>query len=417
VVIQLFIFLISSLAQGGSESPFSFRVETSKSKVFQGEQVVASFVLESQNEGAVEIEVMKFPEFRGFWSENLILRQGPVHLMPVQDLKRKRAMALVGSYTLNSMMGIKTPRLEPMKILVKAFGQAPLALTSEGNFPPPMELPAIPGNLKAYPFSGAVGAFSFQVNQTQVSFRKNQPFLVRAELQGEGNFTEINTLPISPSETMTLISQNSFSESLPGRTRKVFEWVLSTDKETLPEWSPGSFLTFNPGTKSYQLIALPQIRFVPLPETSLPQNILRMNAILFPAETEWKAQAPLTKSRLFWFFQTLIAVLFITRIFYVQIRFYQERLKSDPKLRRKLILKKASYALKSQNWEEFLSLASNLARELDQNKTSSEFGDSLTLIIEADNQLRFSPSKTLTVSPDTLRAHWQKVGKALENLS
>jgi len=185
VVIQLFTFLISSLAQGGSESPFSFRVETSKSKVFQGEQVVASFVLESQNEGAVEIEVMKFPEFRGFWSENLILRQGPVHLMPVQDLKRKRAMALVGSYTLNSMMGIKTPRLEPMKILVKAFGQAPLALTSEGNFPPPMELPAIPGNLKAYPFSGAVGDFSFQVNQTQVSFRKNQPFLVRAELQGE----------------------------------------------------------------------------------------------------------------------------------------------------------------------------------------------------------------------------------------
>jgi hypothetical protein len=142
-----------------------------------------------------------------------------------------------------------------------------------------------------------------------------------------------------------------------------------------------------------------------------------MNAILFPAETEWKAQAPLTKSRLFWFFQTLIAVLFITRIFYVQIRFYQERLKSDPKLRRKLILKKASYALKSQNWEEFLSLASNLARELDQNKTPSEFGDSLTLIIEADNQLRFSPSKTLTVSPDTLRAHWQKVGKALQNLS
>lgn len=79
-----------------------------------------------------------------------------------------------------------------------------------------------------------------------------------------------------------------------------------------------------------------------------------------------ESSGPLTKSRLFWFFQTLIAVLFITRIFYVQIRFYQERLKSDPKLRRKLILKKASYALKSQNWEEFLSLASNLARELDQ---------------------------------------------------
>lgn len=130
-----------------------------------------------------------------------------------------------------------------------------------------------------------------------------------------------------------------------------------------------------------------------------------------------ESSGSLTKSWWFWFFQILIAVLFMTRILYVQIRFYQERLKSDPKLRRKLILKKASSALKNQNWEEFLSLASNLARELNQNKTPSEFGDSLSLIIEADNQLRFSPSKTLTVSPDTLRAHWQKVGKALENLS
>ncbi|NBX75889.1 MAG: hypothetical protein EBQ92_05000 [Proteobacteria bacterium] len=414
MVISLILFLFTSFARGETDTSFTFRVELSKAKVFQGEMVTANFILESPHERAVEIEVMKFPEFRGFWSENLVLRQGPVHLMPVQDPKRKRAMALVGSYLLNSMMGIRTPKLEPMKILVKAFGEKPVTLTSEGTFPPPMDLPQIPNHLKPFPFSGAVGLFSLKINQTQISFRKNQPFLLRAELQGDGNFSEVNSLPLGHLGEMTLISTNSFSETLPGRSKKVFEWVLSTDKETLTEWSPGSFLTFHPEKKEYQLITFPAIRFVELPETSLPQNILRMSAILFFPEAKWTTRFSLNKSFWFWFFQAGIFLLLFSRIWVVQFRFYQERAKKDPHVRRKQALKKASSALKSQNWEEFLSMASNLARELLQDKNCSGFGDSLSVLIEADNHFRFSPSKRLTVSPDLLKTHWERIRKALE---
>jgi len=414
MVVELFLLLFSILSFSETDGPFSFRVEFSKQKFFQGELVTANFILEAPSERAVEIEVMKFPEFRGFWSENLVLRQGPVHLMAIQDLKKRKAVALVGSYSLSSMLGMKSPKLEPMKILVKTFGEPPLTLTSQGDFPNPAEPPPIPKHLNPIPFSGAVGTFSFRVNQTQIPFRKNQPFLIRGELQGEGNFSEINTLPLSTPPEMTLISKSSFSEAVPGRSRKVFEWVLSTEKEVLGDWDPRAFLFFNPEKKSYQKISFPKIHFVELPETALPKNILRLGAISFAPEGQWKNQSFLKESSWLWVLQGLIGLSFLIRIIYVQITFHQERKKRDPHYRRKLLFKKATSALKNQNWEEFLSSASTLARELVQEKHFLADKESLLLFIEADNQLRFSPSKNLMISPDDLQRNWQSLGKTLQ---
>ncbi|MFM8269673.1 MAG: hypothetical protein ACKN9V_05730 [Pseudomonadota bacterium] len=413
MVIHLLFFLVSFVSAAESESPFIFRLEVSSSKVFQGEQVTANFFLEAPSERAVEIEVMKFPEFRGFWSENLVLRQGPVHLIGTVGPK-KRAIALIGSYSLSSILDIQSPALEPMRILVKSFGQPPIILNSEGQFPPLSPLPPIPARLNEFPFSGAVGTFQLVFSQTQIPFRKNQPFVIRGQLQGQGNFSEINTLPLSPPNELSLVSQSSSLDSFSGGSRKSFEWIFSTEKDSLNEWNPGSFLTFSPQTKTYQIVSLPSFKFVALPETAVPANRLKMGAIPFLPELSWRARTRLQDSGWFWIMQVTIALVLIARGVWVQIRIFQERRLQDPFLRRQLILKQASLALKNENWEEFLSLASKVARQLIQEKSSLVPLDSLQLWIEADNELRFSPSKSLTVSEETLKSEWKNLQKKVD---
>lgn len=408
MVIHIFVFLLSAILGAASESPFSFKLELSQRSVFQGEQVTANFILESPMEQAVEIEVMKFPEFRGFWSENLVLRQGPIHLMAVAGPKKK-AIGLVGSYVLSSILGLHSPTVEPMRILVKSFGGPSVILSSEGTFPPVTSLPSVPPPLGQFPFSGAVGTFRLSVAQPQIPYRANQPFVIRAQLQGEGNFAEINSLPISSTSDLNLISHTSFLEPSSGGFRKSFEWVFNTEKGSLNEWDPGSFLTFNPKTKGYELLKFPSIRFINLPETSLPGNILKMGAVPFVPETSWGPRTNLKKSVGFWLVQVLLGMSLLGRTLWVQIRARNERRRADPVLRKKLMIQEASAALKNQNWEEFLALASRLARQFMSEQNSPIPTESLQTFVEADNQLRFSPLKTLTIPKETLKKHWKKI--------
>ncbi|NBT58305.1 hypothetical protein EBT16_05930 [bacterium] len=325
-------------------------------------------------------------------------------------------MALVGSYSLNSIIGMKMPQIEPMRILIKSFGDSAITLNSEGSAPPFSELPPIPRNLKPYPFSGAVGSFSLLVSQTQIPFRQNQPFLIRAELQGDGNFAEINVLPFALTSELSLISQNNTSGAFMGTPkRKLFEWVLSTQEPSLQDWTPNPFLTFNPNSRSYQVLTFPTFHFVALPETALPQNILRLSSIpFFPVET-WKTRRDWTSTLWFWIVQLLFFFLVLGRVLVLQLQLFHTRRLQDPFFHRKLKINRANQALKNQNWEEFLSIASRMSRELIASGKGTSFHPSLSLFIEADNQLRFSPSKTLSVSRDTLKLEWESLSKALKS--
>ena len=97
------VLLLGVLACGVGRAEISlsqrFVTEFSKNPVYQGETVTAHFVLYAM-EDRVEVEVAKFPEFRGFWSENTALRQGPMMLLPTPDAPRlrKRSSARTSSF-------------------------------------------------------------------------------------------------------------------------------------------------------------------------------------------------------------------------------------------------------------------------------------------------------------------------------
>lgn len=409
MVITLLFFLLSSFAQCETESGFTFRLEISQPSIFQGEQVTANFVLEAPNEKTVEIEVMKFPEFRGFWSENLLLRQGPIRLMALPGPKKK-AMALVGSYSLSSIVGMKSPQIEPMKILIRSFGEPTTALSSEGKTPTFSELPPIPQKLKQFHFSGAVGHFSIMVNQTQIPYRKNQPFLIRAELQGEGNFPEVNALPLDLPQYLTLISQSNTPGSFSGNSkRKLFEWIISADQDSLQDWNPNPILAFNPSSRSYEPLVFPSLHFVLLPETAMPQNILRLSSVSFLPKESWTKRTMWGSSFWFWLIQVLGGLTIFGRVFFVQMREIRKKWRSDPFFNKKVKMKEASSALKKQNWEQFLLIAAQISRQLITESPSPSLLISLNTLIEADNQLRFSPQKTLSIPTETLKSHWENL--------
>ena len=94
---------------GGS----SFKLELSyvdhPVSLYQGESIKVDFVLRRPLSEvsppltlstSVNLEIVRFPEFHGFWSHNLMLRQGPLILSPAKKKYGLEMSAIIASYLL-----------------------------------------------------------------------------------------------------------------------------------------------------------------------------------------------------------------------------------------------------------------------------------------------------------------------------
>src|SRR4051812_49050688 len=90
--------------------------ECRRKQIYYGENVICDYEVIA-NESPIDVEVVKFPEFRGYWSDNLALRQGPIVLgWPAGSGGLRRG--LVGTYIITPMLGRSKPIMMPMKISV-----------------------------------------------------------------------------------------------------------------------------------------------------------------------------------------------------------------------------------------------------------------------------------------------------------
>ena len=410
-MVKLAVFVLMTLSLFlKAESLFTLTTELSKEKVYQGESFTVTFFLESSEDRIVEVEVMKFPEFRGFWSENILLRQGPLHVMSLGK-KKGQSRAAVGSYNVQSILGTSSPSIEPMKILVRTQDSSPLSLESS---PAPLvllPLPFIPVPLSPFSFVGAVGNFRLAFERTQIPYRAGQPFLIRGELSGEGNFSEISSLPLELPPSVKLISEQVFSDSQYGRSRKVFEWSLETQEKVLEDWNPGKVLYFDPVKRAYQPLAFPSFSFVLLPEVILPESVLPKVSVEFSLEPHWTESRPWFLRTPFLVGQILLALLLIAVTIWVQVRLQFDERNQNPKILRKRQKKQAQQAFADQNWSLFFPLAISLAQTL--SKTDPSLKESLQLLIQAEGELRFSPEKKLFLSPESLQGAWHRIHRNL----
>lgn len=272
--LTLLFFVASLLARANLSTGIDFRMEFSKPEIYYGEQVLCHFNIFTSNE-LIEVEVAKFPEFRGFWNENISLRQGPIStLFGITGLSNT---ATVGTYLLIPMLGQSKPTIEPMKIVLRT----PATRRIEGSQPPEFmlsqskplvikPLPPIPASMSAEHFVGAVGKFMILTQAVQIPFQLGEPTLVQVTVSGQGNFQEINDLPIAFPPQVEVVSRRSYLQGAAQSGTKTFEYSLTVKNGGGFNLPHTPFIYFDPDLKRYGSLMLPELHFIPLNTTTAP---------------------------------------------------------------------------------------------------------------------------------------------------
>lgn len=246
-------FLLSSVAV----AEMQMVTECNKKEIYFGQNVTCDFLIVSDH-SPVEVEVMKFPEFRGFWSENIALRQGPIALGWPSGPSAVRK-GLVGSYIITPILGRANPKVLPMKVSV--LGEA------EGNFvlessPPELkikELPKLPPSIQPEDFIGAVGDFYIAIENKELEFHPDEPISLRIQLQGEGNFAEVNEIPYIVPKGIEILSKRSYQIGGRGLAAKIYDFrmlIKGTKDVTIPA---RQIYFFNPTLGKYVGLPIPDI--------------------------------------------------------------------------------------------------------------------------------------------------------------
>lgn len=364
--LALTLSLVSLVSHAESPAPsFGFQTECSKNEIFQGEQVTCSFVIISSDE-IVEVEVAKFPEFRGFWSDNLALRQGPIPLMGGiwgENIRK----GVVGTYTLIPMLDRPDPTVVPMKIVVRrpmSSMEVDLTVTSEPIALTVKPLPPLPPDFDPRYFKGAVGHFSLYPENREILFQKDEPVVVRLALQGEGNFQEINTIDIPFPENVEVLGRRAFSQGIGQYSSKSFETTLavhSTDGFTLP---PTPFFYFNPTTARYETLSIPELTFRNVPVSIKTADAENEPLVFGEPQTHWTTRRPLPSNAMFWLFHIVCAIATLGAVARRQLEQAASRKRLSPAFQRKIRFDIARQAAQMGNIEMFLRISDELAWEI-----------------------------------------------------
>lgn len=324
---KYWVLLLLSLPEAGT--CLDFYMEASKKDFYQGENVSVSFILSGKTDSA-DVEVGKFPEFRSFWSENTVLRQGPIPLLsagnafdpgapfipqlPFQELvKRFRAQrsnverkAIIGTYIITAMIGREDLKIEPMKILARDSlnrTQSPVTLESRMPDLTIRRLPVPPPSAMTS-FRGAVGAFTLEAEQPEVRHRPGEAGNLRLILRGEGNYPEINEIPIGLPRGVKLLSHRSQMLQTGQENSKTFEYTISIADPTIQELGPFSITYFHPIQNRFVSAVTPKVKVVfvePIESPKMQTEILELP--LYEKETPAR---PLFLSTISLLFQGLL---------------------------------------------------------------------------------------------------------------
>ncbi len=343
---------------------FQFKGEFSKPEIYEGEAVTANFILIG-DEDAVEVEVARFPEFRGFWSENITLRQGPIPLLADFPARLFRS-ALVGAYRIIPMVQRKSHVMNPMKIVVKSFmdpngDPRPQELECEIAPLTILPLPPLPPEIPTGEFRGAVGHLSVRADSHEIFFQKDEPTQLRISVQGDGNFPEINEVHVPMPKEVEVLSRKAYQSGVAQMMTKTFEYTLvphAGESFELPEFG---FTWFDPQLKQYQRRMLGPIRFRFEAKPPIDPILALEGVELKAAGKSWSVYRPLARAAWFWILQLLgiaaLAALAVREV--ARRRAYAQSLL--PAYRWKSSLEEVRQLYQSSQWDQMLGRADELA--------------------------------------------------------
>jgi hypothetical protein len=365
--LSIFILLWITAKPCPAATDVDFRLEFSKPEVYVGEQVLCNFVIYTSEE-VLDVEVAKFPEFRGYWKENLALRQGPITGSPVpgKDLYR----VTVGTYLLVPMLSQRDAEIQPMKIVAKSSNvqrvegsSPPEFFLSKGELPKLKELPPLSAEDRKV-FTGAVGSFSFYQGDTNINYQRGEPAQFRLTLTGQGNFPELNELPITLPKEMEIVSKRSMMQGTGQFSAKSFEYTVNIHDDKDFTLTPAKLTYFDPDQRKYISLTSPtlQLKFVrtaePTAEASRQEPQLELPAQHFTRYHRWE--------RTIWFIALngliawILALLIIAKI----VTSIRAKRAADPRAKRQARFASATATLKQGDIATFLKEADALAADL-----------------------------------------------------
>jgi hypothetical protein len=216
-----------------------------------------------------------------------------------------------------------------------------------------------------------VGELQVVPSAISVAYRLDEPVQLKITLQGKGNFTEINTLPLILPPKAEIISVRTATQNGFEIWSKTFEYSLLLKAPPPATHELGRFIYFDPRAAHYQTLNLPRVAFSQAEGLSKEQE---ESFQLPPHEMTWVPTTSLEESLLFWAIQVGIGAGLI--VFSIQSALKLKTLQkmNSPDYQRQQGWKKAVQAQSSGDSTQFVQIATALftqfLREKNQRKSS-----------------------------------------------
>lgn len=233
---------------------FFIHVETDKTSVYRGEQVVVSWFLVTRAQIA-DIDTLKYPSLSGFWKEDIEvatrLNFQPVVIEGVQYQK-----ALLASYALFPIKaGVAT--VDSYKAKCRVVSQSMLGMPRDTQITKEsenikIEVKELPDKGSFAEFSGGVGEFTVTGKVDANTIKANVPVTLKIRIEGRGNAKLVDLPKIILPESVQIYDTKSEVKFYPnGRSYKEFETLIVPKLAGEFKIPPVSFVFFNPEQKKY----------------------------------------------------------------------------------------------------------------------------------------------------------------------
>ena len=249
-------------------SDFTVWASVSKMKAYVGEPILVEYYLYDFG-GLRQTEILQWPNFTGFWREDLELTSH-IDFEEVFVDRQEARRAFIARYAL---YGIKPGRFEldklgvrgryvPSNILNPAlFFNMDLRTGEHYSQPVNIEIVPLPEANRPANFGGAVGKFTLRLDADKKTLAQNTPVTLTFTLEGTGNFQAIEGIkaPLPPDFELYESTTNGRAPGPVGgrqdlASKKTFQTVAIPRKAGHFEIPPVSWSYFDPDKEAYETI-------------------------------------------------------------------------------------------------------------------------------------------------------------------
>ena len=233
---------------------FFIQVDVDKTKVYEGEQLTASWYLYTRGQ-IRDIDTLKYPSLSGFWKEEIELA---TRLNFTQEIVNGVVYkkALLASFALFPIKAGKA-KVDSYKakctvITPSNFGFGRPYQSTKVSKPVTIEVIPLPTEGRPADFTGAVGSYEVTTSVEPKQAKVNEPVTMKVRFEGRGNAKLIDlpalNLPTALEEYDTKVDSKYFRD---GRSFKEFE-ILLIPREPGEFEIPGvSVSLFDPATSTF----------------------------------------------------------------------------------------------------------------------------------------------------------------------